>query len=76
VIESVQEFYAYIEELIVELRAAHRATDADLVENTLRGSAIAGEIFGRLKVALVEIQPKTAEMAEAITFIDTFPLYP
>jgi hypothetical protein len=75
VIKSVEEFYDHIRTLIIELRAANQTTDADSVDSALHDSAIAGEIFDNLWIALRNIQPRNPKISEAIAFIDTFPLY-
>jgi hypothetical protein len=51
-----EEFYIFIESLIVRLRDENQADWATKLENALRISALPGEIFGELRLNLLELQ--------------------
>jgi hypothetical protein len=48
------EYYARVEQLIVDLRGSALGEQADAVETAIRGGATSGEILGRLSLALPE----------------------
>jgi len=51
-----EEFYIFVESLIVRLRDENQADWATKLENALRISALPGEIFGELRLHLLELQ--------------------
>jgi uncharacterized protein (TIRG00374 family) len=51
-----EEFYIFIEALIIKLRDENQVGWATKLENALRISALPGEIFGELRLNLVELQ--------------------
>ena len=50
--KSIWEFYAFVEELIPDLREAGESAAADRVDRALRGGATSGEILGDLWIAM------------------------
>ena len=77
-ISSNTELYAFINSLIDELKQKDQAFWADRMSNAMSISAMAGEILGELRLALLEFRKtrlvrelnRQADLRQAIRFID------
>jgi hypothetical protein len=77
-ISNNTELYAFINSLIDELKQKDQALWADRMSNAMSISAMAGEILGELRLALLEFRKtrlvrelnRQADLRQAIRFID------